>query len=122
MSSSCCAAPGSPGSLGQSMFETVATHTPRNSRGGEDDPVSTEEGSMTTHPHRTSKTIVTTTTLRRRIAWLSALVFAALALTVLTTKQHYAIDIVGGLVTATLGILLGNRYVDWATRRDRKRA
>jgi membrane-associated phospholipid phosphatase len=32
-----------------------------------------------------------------------------LALSVLTTKQHYAIDILGGLVTATVGTILGSR-------------
>lgn len=33
-----------------------------------------------------------------------ALVYAVLAVSVLTTKQHYALDILGGLVTATIGI------------------
>ena len=45
---------------------------------------------------------------RTRGRWITV-VYAVLALSVLTTKQHYAIDILGGLVTATVGIILGSR-------------
>lgn len=46
-----------------------------------------------------------------RVAWLYAGIFVMLALSVLTTKQHYFIDIAGGLVTAALGILLSRLYI-----------
>ena len=44
-------------------------------------------------------------------AWLYAIVFCLLALTVLTTKQHYVIDIVGGLFTAFIGIFMANTCI-----------
>jgi hypothetical protein len=40
--------------------------------------------------------------------WITA-VYVVLALSVLTTKQHYAIDIPGGLATAAIGIFFGRR-------------
>ena len=47
---------------------------------------------------------------RLRWRWPIAFVYALLALSVLTTKQHYAIDIVGGLFTAGLGIFVAARW------------
>lgn len=41
--------------------------------------------------------------------WLWTL-FIVLCPTILTTKQHYFIDLPGGLLTGALGILLANRY------------
>lgn len=39
-------------------------------------------------------------------------VFALFVLTVLTTKQHYAVDILGGLFTAAIGIKLADRVFE----------
>ena len=47
----------------------------------------------------------------KRVAWLYGILFTFFALTVLTTKQHYAIDIVGGLMTACVGIVLAEKYI-----------
>ncbi len=46
----------------------------------------------------------------KKWAWLYGLVFILLVLTVLTTKQHYLIDIFGGLLTAFIGIMLAERF------------
>ncbi len=47
---------------------------------------------------------------RLRWRWVIAFVYALLAVSVLTTKQHYAIDIAGGLLTAGLGIWVAARW------------
>ncbi len=47
---------------------------------------------------------------RLRWRWAIAILYSLLALSVLTTKQHYAVDIIGGLLTATLGIWTAARW------------
>ncbi|MDB6171544.1 MAG: superfamily protein [Chthoniobacteraceae bacterium] len=42
---------------------------------------------------------------RPRWKWAILLGFVPLALTILTTKQHYIVDLLGGLVTAAIGLL-----------------
>jgi membrane-associated phospholipid phosphatase len=43
---------------------------------------------------------------RPRWSWLILLGFIPLALTILTTKQHYIADLLGGLATAAIGLLV----------------
>ncbi|MBA3708887.1 MAG: hypothetical protein H0W83_08730 [Planctomycetes bacterium] len=58
---------------------------------------------------------------QRRIVWALArehprwrwgirAVFLAFALTILTTKQHYAVDLVGGLTTAAIGVVASSAF------------
>ncbi len=49
---------------------------------------------------------------RQRVRWWRsiAVIYTVLGVSVLTTKQHYAIDIAGGLVTAALGIAVAARW------------
>jgi hypothetical protein len=48
---------------------------------------------------------------RQRLRWWPGIVgtYAVLAVSVLTTRQHYVIDIAGGLVTAAIGITAASR-------------
>jgi hypothetical protein len=48
---------------------------------------------------------------RQRLRWWPAITvaYAVLAISVLTTKQHYAIDIAGGAATAAIGIATASR-------------
>jgi hypothetical protein len=43
--------------------------------------------------------------------WALANALALLAPTILTTKQHYLVDLFGGLATATLGILISGKFI-----------
>jgi membrane-associated phospholipid phosphatase len=49
---------------------------------------------------------------RQRFRWWPGIVgvYSVLAVSVLTTKQHYVIDIAGGLVTAAIGIVTASRW------------
>lgn len=47
---------------------------------------------------------------RVRWRWAIASLYGVLSLSVLTTKQHYAVDIAGGLATAALGIWVAARW------------
>ncbi len=46
----------------------------------------------------------------KKWTWLYGLIFILLVSTVLTTKQHYFIDIPAGLFTAIIGIMLAERF------------
>lgn len=48
---------------------------------------------------------------RPQLRWPLLALFTALALTTLTTKQHYVIDIPAGLLTAAIGVVLAERVV-----------
>jgi len=52
---------------------------------------------------------------RKKHAWVYIIIFILLVTTVLTTKQHYLIDIFGGLFTAFIGILLAERFYSHRT-------
>lgn len=47
---------------------------------------------------------------RLRWRWVIAILYSLLAVSVLTTKQHYAIDIAGGLLTAAFGVWAAARW------------
>ncbi|MFM8468579.1 MAG: cytochrome P450, partial [Limisphaerales bacterium] len=42
------------------------------------------------------------------------LVFAMLCPTILTTKQHYVVDLLGGLATGMFGVWLSGKWAEWA--------
>lgn len=46
-----------------------------------------------------------------RWRWCIRLAFIPLAMTILTTKQHYVVDLLGGLATAAFGIWLSGRII-----------
>lgn len=46
----------------------------------------------------------------RGLLWL---VFALLCPTILTTKQHYVVDLVGGLATGFFGVWLSGKWTEW---------
>jgi hypothetical protein len=45
----------------------------------------------------------------RRWRWLIYLIFIPFALSILTTKQHYTLDLIGGLATAGIGLLIAHK-------------
>jgi hypothetical protein len=53
-----------------------------------------------------------------RWRWIIYLIFIPFALSILTTKQHYVLDLFGGLATAGIGIYAAKRFLSRNERRE----